>query len=165
MLNEKIESYRVVGGEDTFDKEVVLSVVAYNLNCIRNDLIYLHVNSFGMSFQDIHDKFDEYYKKITEDIDTVLEIIGIFSWEHVPVHINFNTFGDCGYESVGEEVFNSDRLLIDAGRTLLDRILSTLDILRLGLETSGNDALLSEVDDIAKYWIKQHAYILKRYLS
>lgn len=137
-----------------------LKTVALNLSGIRNDFIYLHINTFGLSFKTIHEKFDDYYNRISEDLDSILEIIGMYSKDHEAIPLDLN---DNAYVSNKSEWLRSEENLVYAGRDLIENILNTLEVARKTV--SKNEGIASDLDSIASYWTKEHAYILKRFVS
>ena len=54
----------------------------------------------------------------------------------------------------------SEQTLIDAGIKLIKVLLESLEKCRKYI--SDNDAVASRLDEIAEYWQKEYAYLLKR---
>ncbi len=137
---------------------IPLNDVALKLSGIRNDFIYLHINTFGLSFKTIHEKFDDYYNQLSEDLDKILEIIGMYSKDNILLDLNNNP-----YSSNKTGWLNSEESLINAGIFLIEDILKNLEIARKTV--SENEALTSDLDSIASFWTKERSYILKRFVK
>lgn len=145
------ESY--LNTDSDFD---ILKNVVLKLSGIRNDFIFLHINSFGQSFESIHLKYEDYYNNLAEDIDTLLEIIAMNS-EKVLIDLNKNS-----YKSDKSKWLNSEDDLIYAGINLIEELLKELENARKSV--SENEALVSDIDSIASYWSKERSYFLKRFV-
>lgn len=149
-LNEK---YSIKPVEDASQFDTVLSI----LNKTRNDFIFLHVNSFGLSFKTAHDLFSDYYHQLSYDIDYVLEIVGMCSDDTI---INLNTFNTT---CISDEFLNTESNLFRGANQVLENVLTALDMLREILVKLNNDALVSRVDSMAEYYVKQNNYIIKQF--
>lgn len=145
------ESY--LNTDSDFD---ILKNVVLKLSGIRNDFIFLHINSFGQSFESIHLKYEDYYNNLAGDIDTLLEIIAMNS-EKVLIDLNKNS-----YKSDKSKWLSSEDNLIYAGINLIEELLKELENARKSV--SENEALVSDIDSIASYWSKERSYFLKRFV-
>jgi DNA-binding ferritin-like protein len=147
----KFESY--LNAKSDFD---ILKNVVLKLSGIRNDFIFLHINSFGTSFESVHLKYEDYYNNLSEDIDTLLEIIAM-NTEKVLIDLNKNP-----YKSDKSKWLSNEDELIYAGINLIEELLKELENARKSV--SENEALVSEIDSIAYYWSKERSYFLKRFV-
>jgi DNA-binding ferritin-like protein len=147
----KFESY--LNAKSDFD---ILKNVVLKLSGIRNDFIFLHINSFGASFESVHLKYEDYYNNLSEDIDTLLEIIAM-NTEKVLLDLNKNP-----YKSDKSKWLSNEDELIYAGINLIEDLLKELENARKTV--SENEALVSEIDSIAYYWSKERSYFLKRFV-
>ena len=61
--------------------EELFEEICLDLNIIRNDFIFLHVNCFGESFSTSHSLSETFYTKLQDNIDVALEIYaGVFGY-------------------------------------------------------------------------------------
>lgn len=130
----------------------VISIVS---KC-RNDLLYLHVNSWGLSFKTSHEMLDKYYKQANEDLDYILELVGMYSTGEI---INLNS---SRMEGISNAYLRTEKSIFEGMRTVISNILQALEMLRACIF---NDALISKIDDIASFWVKEKSYILKQVLK
>lgn len=155
MINEK---YIVSPSKKHF--KTFCDVIAF-VSSIRNNFIYLHVNSFGMNFRTIHDKFDEYYHVLADDLDEILEMTATISDDKFIIP-NLNDLKS--RSRISDDELESPESMIECARDLVYDVLSIYDVFRETLEEIGNDALISKLDEIANFWVKEYSYVLKRFL-
>ena len=154
-INEK---YLVDNNKDIVS---VLKDVSFELNGIKNDFIYLHLNSFGMSFKTLHEKLDKYYNKLSDNLDYVLEIIAQYnSNERECVPFNLNDFNN--YKGLNKNCLSSEESFVNSCLSVTYNLISQLDILR---DTIDNDSIISEIDSIASYWTKEYNYLARRFVK
>jgi len=134
-----------------------LEEVCLDLNTIRNDFIFLHVNSFGESFLTAHELFEEFYKRLQDDIDAVLEIYAGLSEETIAVPFSLN-------KSKGSYIriqdINDSEDLFELAEMLCVKIVEDLEQAR---DSVGRNGYISEIDGILEYWEKQARFIVRRF--
>lgn len=164
-LNAINEGYEIQDNPSVVSQ---LSKDVYILNHINNDFKYLHLNSSGIIFEILHNKFESYYNNLSHDIDYILEIIASYntgSKECCPVNFNEelvwnNTLNIPLNKHSTKECLESEQTIIQEGLRLLNSTLKTLTDIRKTIK--GNEALESKLDDFASYWQKEYSYLLKR---
>lgn len=160
------ESYEIQDDPNVVSQ---LSKEAYVLNHINNDFKYLHLNSNGIIFEILHNRFDDYYHNLSNSIDYILEIIASYntgSKECCPVNFNNelvwdNTLNIPLNKHCTKECLESEQAIVQEGLRLLNGTLESLTNVRKAVK--GNEALESRLDDFASYWQKEYTYLLKRF--
>lgn len=134
-----------------------LEEVCLDLNTIRNDFIFLHVNSFGESFLTAHELFEEFYKQLQDDIDVVLEIYAGLSDGVIAVPFSLN-------KSKGSYIRTQDisasKDLFELAEMLCSKIVDNLEKAR---DSVDNNGYISEIDGLLEYWEKQTRFIVRRF--
>lgn len=134
-----------------------LEEVCLDLNTIRNDFIFLHVNSFGESFLTAHELFEEFYKRLQDDIDAVLEIYAGLNQEQIAVPFSLN-------KSKGSYIriqdLNDNEDLFEIAEMLCVKVVEDLEQAR---DSVGRNGYISEIDGILEYWEKQARFIVRRF--
>lgn len=134
-----------------------LERVSLNLNTIRNDFIFLHVNSFGLSFKTAHELTEEYYRQLQDDIDSILEIYAGMSEGVIAVPFSLN-------KSKGSYIRSSeiseDSDLFKIARELCIKVVENLELARENISSNG---YISEIDGMLEYWEKQARFIVSRF--
>ena len=134
-----------------------LEEVCLDLNTIRNDFIFLHVNSFGESFLTAHELFEEFYKRLQDDIDAVLEIYAGLSEESIAVPFSLNT-SKGSYIKIQD--INDSEDLFELAEMLCVKVVEDLEQAR---DSVGRNGYISEIDGILEYWEKQARFIVRRF--
>lgn len=137
-----------------------IEAVCLDLNTVRNDFIFIHVNSFGSSFRDAHELSEEYYKHLQDDIDSLLEMYGGLSDGRIAVPFNLN-------KSSGTYVRSSElsdaKDLFNAIKDLCTIVTDDLEKARATVSATGINGYISEIDGVLQYWEKQARYMARRY--
>lgn len=128
------------------------------LNTLRNDFIFLHVNCFGLSFLTAHELTEGYYKQLQEDIDTVLEIYAGLNKEYT-VAVPFNLNRSSG-SYVKLQDIDTENAAFGIAQKLAGKVVRTLEQVRESLDSNG---YISMVDSMLEYWEKQYRFILGRF--
>ena len=121
------------------------------LSGARNNLIFLHVNCKGEQFYTIHKLTEEYYKKIADDLDYVLELYVISTHKDAP---NLNSLSS---SFIIDNVYLTDS--VGSVITTIEYIVEALKCLRDVLDESAN---ITKIDEMLEYWIKQCRFILPK---
>ena len=169
FLNESLnESYEIHDDSNVVNQ---LTKEVYILNHINNDFKYLHLNSNGVNFEILHNRFSEYYYSLSNSIDYILEIIASYntgSKECCPVNFN-NELAQKGQNNTlnipysTKECLESTQAIAKEGLRLLNSTLKTLTDIRKVIK--GNEALESKLDEFAGFWQKEYSYLLKRIIK
>lgn len=134
--------------------------VCLDLNTIRNDFIFVHVNSFGLSFRDAHEMCEEYYKHLQDDIDAVLEMYAGLNNTKIPVPFSLNKSTGT-YIRASELTESKD--LFNAIKDLCLLVVDDLEKAREVVSNEGINGYTSEIDGLLQYWEKQSRYMAMRF--
>lgn len=128
------------------------------LNTLRNDFIFLHVNCFGLSFLTAHELTEGYYKQLQEDIDTVLEIYAGLNKEYT-VAVPFNLNRSSG-SYVKMQDIDTENSVFGIAQKLAGKVIQALEQVRESLDSNG---YISMIDGMLEYWEKHYNFILNRF--
>lgn len=151
--------------------EELFEEICLDLNIIRNDFIFLHVNCFGESFSTSHSLSETFYTKLQDNIDVALEIYaGLFGYGSslaVPFSLNDSDGSYIeGNESFEEKLQAKNPLvLFEIMKNLCQLVADDLEILREIVEDSGLSGYASQLDGILEFWDTQANFIMPRYLN
>lgn len=151
--------------------EELFEEICLDLNIIRNDFIFLHVNCFGESFSTSHSLSETFYTKLQDNIDVALEIYaGLFGYGSslaVPFSLNDSDGSYIeGNESFEEKLQAKNPLvLFEIMKNLCQLVADDLEILREIVEDSGLSGYASQLDGILEFWDTQANFIMPRYLG
>lgn len=151
--------------------EELFEEICLDLNIIRNDFIFLHVNCFGESFSTSHSLSETFYTKLQDNIDVALEIYaGLFGYGSslaVPFSLNDSDGSYIeGNESFEEKLQAKNPLvLFEIMKDLCQLVADDLEILREIVEDSGLSGYASQLDGILEFWDTQANFIMPRYLN
>ena len=140
--------------------EELFEEICLDLNIIRNDFIFLHVNCFGESFSTSHSLSETFYTKLQDNID----VFGYGSSLAVPFSLNDS---DGSYIEDFEEKLQAKNplVLFEIMKDLCQLVADDLEILREIVEDSGLSGYASQLDGILEFWDTQANFIMPRYLS
>ena len=163
FLNESYEIHDDPNVVNQLTKEV------YVLNHINNDFKYLHLNSNGIIFEILHDRFNDYYYNLSGSIDYILEIITSYntgSKECCPVNFNNELTQKSQNNTLNiphctKECLESEQTIVREGLRLLNDTIKSLTNVRKAIK--GNEALESRLDDFGSYWQKEYTYLFRRF--
>ena len=129
-----------------------MAVIAFHW---RNDLHWLHHNVRGVNFEEIHEKFGEYYDKALDDVDFFAERALM---KEIDVMPNLSTVEssewniiDSDDETSVEEAFE---MFIENGNDYLE----ALDLCRDYCEKEGYNDICSDIDTIHGFWALEIEY-------
>lgn len=148
--------------------EELFEEICLDLNIIRNDFIFLHVNCFGESFSTSHSLSETFYTKLQDNIDVALEIYaGLFGYGSslaVPFSLNDS---DGSYIEGNEEKLQAKNplILFEIMKDLCQLVADDLEVLREIVEDSGLSGYASQLDGILEFWDTQANFIMPRYLN
>ena len=151
--------------------EELFEEICLDLNIIRNDFIFLHVNCFGESFSTSHSLSETFYTKLQDNIDVALEIYaGLFGYGSslaVPFSLNDSDGSYIeGNESFEEKLKAKNPLvLFEIMKDLCQLVTEDLEVLREIVEDSGLSGYASQLDGILEFWDTQANFIMPRYLN
>lgn len=148
--------------------EELFEEICLDLNIIRNDFIFLHVNCFGESFSTSHSLSETFYTKLQDNIDVALEIYaGLFGYgSSLAVPFSLNDSDGSYIEDFEEKLQGKNPLvLFEIMKTLCQLVADDLEILREIVEDSGLSGYASQLDGILEFWDTQANFIMPRYLS
>ena len=124
---------------------------------VDNDFHYMHLMSKGEDFDKSHNLAAEYYDKIEEDVDYLMELaleVG------APIY-NFSVAGNIipEYEPEDKQGYDYPTLI----SCLKDKIQYYTDVLRkLRISVTEDTSIQSKLDDMLRYWEKELFYKLER---
>ena len=148
--------------------EELFEEICLDLNIIRNDFIFLHVNCFGESFSTSHSLSETFYTKLQDNIDVALEIYaGLFGYgSSLAVPFSLNDSDGSYIEDFEEKLQTKNPLvLFEMMKNLCQLVVEDLEILREIVEDSGLSGYASQLDGILEFWDTQANFIMPRYLS
>ena len=148
--------------------EELFEEICLDLNIIRNDFIFLHVNCFGESFSTSHSLSETFYTKLQDNIDVALEIYaGLFGYgSSLAVPFSLNDSDGSYIEDFEEKLQAKNPLvLFEIMKTLCQLVTEDLEVLREIVEDSGLSGYASQLDGILEFWDTQANFIMPRYLS
>lgn len=148
--------------------EELFEEICLDLNIIRNDFIFLHVNCFGESFSTSHSLSETFYTKLQDNIDVALEIYaGLFGYgSSLAVPFSLNDSDGSYIEDFEEKLQAKNPLvLFEIMKDLCQLVADDLEILREIVEDSGLSGYASQLDGILEFWDTQANFIMPRYLS
>ena len=151
--------------------EELFEEICLDLNIIRNDFIFLHVNCFGESFSTSHSLSETFYTKLQDNIDVALEIYaGLFGYgSSLAVPFSLNDSDGSYIEDNGsfEEKLQAKNplVLFEIMKELCQLVADDLEILREIVEDSGLSGYASQLDGILEFWDTQANFIMPRYLN
>ncbi len=131
-----------------------------SLNTIRNDFIFLHVNSYGLSFLTAHELFEEYYKHLQDDIDTILEIYAGLNKDTDSLAVVPFSLNRSSGSFIKIQDLDSEQSVFDTAQKLAAKVVDCLENVRESLTSNG---YLSMIDDMLGYWEKQARFIAMRF--
>lgn len=148
--------------------EELFEEICLDLNIIRNDFIFLHVNCFGESFSTSHSLSETFYTKLQDNIDVALEIYaGLFGYgSSLAVPFSLNDSDGSYIEDFEEKLqANNPLVLFEIMKNLCQLVADDLEILREIVEDSGLNGYASQLDGILEFWDTQANFIMPRYLN
>lgn len=148
--------------------EELFEEICLDLNIIRNDFIFLHVNCFGESFSTSHSLSETFYTKLQDNIDVALEIYaGLFGYgSSLAVPFSLNDSDGSYIEDFEEKLQTKNPLvLFEIMKNLCQLVADDLEILREIVEDSGLSGYASQLDGILEFWDTQANFIMPRYLN
>lgn len=148
--------------------EELFEEICLDLNIIRNDFIFLHVNCFGESFSTSHSLSETFYTKLQDNTDVALEIYaGLFGYgSSLAVPFSLNDSDGSYIEDFEEKIQTNDPLvLFEIMKNLCQLVAEDLEVLREIVEDSGLSGYASQLDGILEFWDTQANFIMPRYLS
>ena len=148
--------------------EELFEEICLDLNIIRNDFIFLHVNCFGESFSTSHSLSETFYTKLQDNIDVALEIYaGLFGYgSSLAVPFSLNDSDGSYIEDFEEKLQeNNPLVLFETMKTLCQLVAEDLEVLREIVEDSGLSGYASQLDGILEFWDTQANFIMPRYLN
>ena len=148
--------------------EELFEEICLDLNIIRNDFIFLHVNCFGESFSTSHSLSETFYIKLQDNIDVALEIYaGLFGYgSSLAVPFSLNDSDGSYIEDFEEKLQeNNPLVLFEIMKNLCQLVADDLEILREIVEDSGLSGYASQLDGILEFWDTQANFIMPRYLN
>lgn len=148
--------------------EELFEEICLDLNVIRNDFIFLHVNCFGESFSTSHSLSETFYSKLQDNIDVALEIYaGLFGYgSSLAVPFSLNDSDGSYIEDFEEKLQAKNSLvLFEIMKNLCQLVADDLEILREIVEDSGLSGYASQLDGILEFWDTQANFIMPRYLN
>lgn len=148
--------------------EELFEEICLDLNIIRNDFIFLHVNCFGESFSTSHSLSETFYTKLQDNIDVALEIYaGLFGYgSSLAVPFSLNDSDGSYIEDFEEKLQTKNSLvLFEIMKSLCQLVADDLEILREIVEDSGLSGYASQLDGILEFWDTQANFIMPRYLN
>lgn len=148
--------------------EELFEEICLDLNIIRNDFIFLHVNCFGESFSTSHSLSETFYTKLQDNIDVALEIYaGLFGYgSSLAVPFSLNDSDGSYIEDFEEKLQeNNPLVLFETMKTLCQLVSEDLEVLREIVEDSGLSGYASQLDGILEFWDTQANFIMPRYLN
>ena len=148
--------------------EELFEEICLDLNVIRNDFIFLHVNCFGESFSTSHSLSETFYTKLQDNIDVALEIYaGLFGYgSSLAVPFSLNDSDGSYIEDFEEKLQAKNPLvLFEIMKNLCQLVADDLEILREIVEDSGLSGYASQLDGILEFWDTQANFIMPRYLN
>lgn len=148
--------------------EELFEEICLDLNIIRNDFIFLHVNCFGESFSTSHSLSETFYTKLQDNIDVALEIYaGLFGYgSSLAVPFSLNDSDGSYIEDFEEKLQTKNPLvLFEIMKSLCQLVADDLEILREIVEDSGLSGYASQLDGILEFWDIQANFIMPRYLN
>lgn len=148
--------------------EELFEEICLDLNIIRNDFIFLHVNCFGESFSTSHSLSETFYTKLQDNIDVALEIYaGLFGYgSSLAVPFSLNDSDGSYIEDFEEKLQAKNPLvLFEIMKNLCQLVADDLEILREIVEDSGLSGYASQLDGILEFWDIQANFIMPRYLN
>lgn len=148
--------------------EELFEEICLDLNIIRNDFIFLHVNCFGESFSTSHSLSETFYTKLQDNIDVALEIYaGLFGYgSSLAVPFSLNDSDGSYIEDFEEKLQAKNSLvLFEIMKGLCQLVADDLEILREIVEDSGLSGYASQLDGILEFWDTQANFIMPRYLN
>lgn len=123
---------------------------------VNNDFHYLHLNSIGEDFDKSHNLAQEYYQKIEEDVDYLMELA---LEVHAPIY-NYTLAGQIIHDHVPESEPSYDYpTLIEALKSKIGEYISALQSVR---EYTSDSSIQSRLDDMIRDWEKELNYKLVR---
>lgn len=148
--------------------EELFEEICLDLNIIRNDFIFLHVNCFGESFSTSHSLSETFYTKLQDNIDVALEIYaGLFGYgSSLAVPFSLNDSDGSYIENFEEKLQAKNSLvLFEIMKGLCQLVADDLEVLREIVEDSGLSGYASQLDGILEFWDTQANFIMPRYLN
>ena len=148
--------------------EELFEEICLDLNIIRNDFIFLHVNCFGESFSTSHSLSETFYTKLQDNIDVTLEIYaGLFGYgSSLAVPFSLNDSDGSYIEDFEEKLQAKNPLvLFEIMKGLCQLVADDLEVLREIVEDSGLSGYASQLDGILEFWDTQANFIMPRYLN
>lgn len=148
--------------------EELFEEICLDLNIIRNDFIFLHVNCFGESFSTSHSLSETFYTKLQDNIDVALEIYaGLFGYgSSLAVPFSLNDSDGSYIEDFEEKLQAKNPLvLFEIMKNLCQLVADDLEILREIVEDSGLSGYASQLDGILEFWDTQANFTMPRYLN
>lgn len=148
--------------------EELFEEICLDLNIIRNDFIFLHVNCFGESFSTSHSLSETFYTKLQDNIDVALEIYaGLFGYgSSLAVPFSLNDSDGSYIEDFEEKLQAKNPLvLFEIMKSLCQLVADDLEVLREIVEDSGLSGYASQLDGILEFWDTQANFIMPRFLS
>lgn len=148
--------------------EELFEEICLDLNIIRNDFIFLHVNCFGESFSTSHSLSETFYTKLQDNIDVALEIYaGLFGYgSSLAVPFSLNASDGSYIEDFEEKLQAKNPLvLFEIMKSLCQLVADDLEVLREIVEDSGLSGYASQLDGILEFWDTQANFIMPRYLN
>lgn len=126
-----------------------LSNLANLINCITNDMKYIHLHSVGKNFDTIHSISNEYYDKLSSDYDSVAELAIAYN-EDIK---NSNTINTTEWDSaIGYYDIDAGIELIYTKITILISALKTIK------ESNEYSEVSNTIDDLLNFWFKENNY-------
>lgn len=123
---------------------------------VNNDFHYMHLMSKGKDFDKSHNLAEEYYTKIDEEIDYLMELaleVG------APIY-NYNKANNVVPEYQPEELDAYDYpTIIERLKSKISIYITTLEDLR---NFTDNNSIQSRLDDMIRDWEKELFYKLNR---
>lgn len=123
---------------------------------VNNDFHYMHLNSVGKDFDKSHNLAQEYYQKIEEEIDYLMEM----SLEVQAPVFNYTLAGQIVEDYVPESEPSYDYpTLIESLKNKIGTYILALKSVR---EFTVNTSIQSRLDDMIRDWEKELNYKLMR---
>lgn len=125
---------------------------------LSSNMKHIHFHAVGKLFDMIHSIYDEYYKKASEDIDTLAEL----ALENNQTISNPGYAAtDTGYGLTNQKEYNFEQAMKVASNSIAE-YLKVIFALRKEVQDPSAQSLL---DDILRYWMKELEYKIKARLA